>query len=115
MAKKKEEQERIAAKRDALFLAFTNFEDLYAICSLVSYLKASNDFNILNLFKKLKPNAIPYEIEIYENIAIFIENIYQCRIPNKKKDGTPNFNNMGLTPKEMITKISDLLSNILPF
>lgn len=115
MAKKKEEVVNFANKKEMLFLAFTNFEDLYAMCSLVSYLKSLNDFNILNLFKKLKPNAIPYEIEIYENIAIFIENIYQCRIPNKKKDGTPNFNNMGLEPKEMISKISDLLSNILPF
>lgn len=115
MSKKKEEEERIKKKKESLFLAFTNFEDLYMLCSLVCYLKTTNNFDILSLFKKLKPNAIPYEIDLYESIALFIENIYQCRIPNKKKDGSPNFNNMGYEPKDMIPKISELISNILPF
>lgn len=113
MAKK--EIENLINKRDILFLGFDSFEDLYTLCSLVAYLKAIKNFQTLELFKKLKPNATQYEINIYENISILIDNIYQIALPHKKPDGTPNFNNMGLNMKEILPKISDLLSNILPF
>lgn len=111
----KEEVERLLKKKDTLFLGFDNFEDLYTICTLTSYIKSYKPFDTLSFFKKLNPEATQYEINIYENIAILIDNIYMCRFPNKDKKGNPNFNNFGMEMKDMLPKIRSILSNILPF
>lgn len=118
MAKKridKEEVEKLLKKKDTLFLGFDNFEDLYTVCTLTAYIKTYKPFDTLSFFKKLLPDATPYEVNIYENIAILIDNVYMCKFPRKDAKGNPNFNNFGMEMKDMLPKIKSLLSNILPF
>lgn len=118
MAKKrvnKEEVERLLKKKDTLFLGFDNFEDLYTVCTLTAYIKTYKPFDTLAFFKKLFPEATPYEVNIYENIAILIDNVHMCKFPRTDAKGKPNFNNFGMEMKDMLPKIKSLLSNILPF
>lgn len=105
MAKKKTEDLR------PYDLGLYKFEDMYVLFTLTAYfVKKHNVQNIVEFYKKIIPNHTDYEVEFYERIDKTIRNITRCTM-----NANVEYNNMELSDKDILKRISGILNNILPF